>query len=55
MDDGMDYDVQTNEGNADIHRPQCRRTNPLAHKNAVHHIVEIGHKQPTHSWEDVPA
>ena len=35
----------SNKQNGDVDCPQCRRANALSDKNAVYHIVEVGHKQ----------
>lgn len=44
---------KSNERNANVYGTQSCRPHTLAHEYAVYHIVEVGHEQPAHSWEDV--
>ena len=52
---GGDGHHRGDERDSQIHCPQGRGPHALAHEDAVHHVVEIGHAQSARGREDVPA
>lgn len=50
---GRDRHHGGDERHGDIHCPQGGGADALPHKDAVHYVVEVGHKQPAQRGKNV--